>query len=224
MQASDYNLWSKFKSFEFNPFSENTYVLSDDTGECLIIDPGCYEPYEKEVLLNYISNEKLKVTRLINTHCHIDHVLGNAFVKDQFGEDLEIHQLDQPTLESVQVYAPVYGFPNYEPTQAERFIEEGQFIEFGATSLEVLFVPGHAPGHIVLVHKGENFCIGGDVLFRESIGRTDLPGGDHDTLIHNIHEKMFTLNDQLVVHPGHGPTTTIGHEKVHNPFCAITSN
>ena len=211
----------KIQSFEFNPFSENTYVLSDETGECIIIDPGCLENSEKDALTNYIKKNELRVVKLVNTHCHIDHVFGNKFVKEQYDVSLTIHKLDEATLEAVQVYAPIYGFNNYEPSKADHFIDEGESLQFGKSFLEVIFVPGHAPGHIVLVDKIQKFCIGGDVLFRESIGRTDLPGGDHDTLITNIKEKMFALDDDLVVHPGHGPTTTIGHEKRHNPFCSV---
>lgn len=221
MHHTGYRGMIKIQSFEFNPFSENTYVLSDETGECIIIDPGCLENGEKDALTDYITNNELKVVELVNTHCHIDHVFGNRFVKDEYDVSLTIHKLDEPTLEAVQVYAPVYGFNNYDPVKADHFIDEGETIQFGNSSLEVLFVPGHAPGHIVLVNKAQKFCIGGDVLFKDSIGRTDLPGGDHDTLITNIKEKMFALADDLVVHPGHGPTTTIGHEKQYNPFCSV---
>lgn len=212
----------KIKSFTFNAFMENTYVLSDETGECIIIDPGCYEASEKETLKNYITENNLKVVQLINTHCHIDHVFGNSFVKREYQVDLAIHPDDEATLASVQVYAPNYGFANYEPSSANIMISEGDQIKFGNTVLETLFVPGHAPGHVVFYHAGQSFCIGGDVLFRESIGRTDLPGGDHDTLIRNIHDKMFGLPDDTTVYCGHGPETTIGHEKRFNPFCAIS--
>lgn len=225
MQAiSPTHSMTTIKSFEFNPFNENTYVLSDESSECIIIDPGCHNPEERDILTNYITQENLKVVKLINTHCHIDHVFGNTFIKSNYGVELIIHPLDEPTLEAVEVYAPVYGFNNFEPSKADQYIEEGDLINFGNSELEVLFAPGHAPGHVVFVNKAENFCIGGDVLFRESIGRTDLPGGDHETLIHNIQTKMFELDDLVVVYPGHGPTTTIGHEKAHNPFCAIKSN
>ncbi len=212
------------KSFEFNPFSENTYVLSDESGECIIIDPGCLTAEERDDVTGYISNQNLKIVKLVNTHCHIDHVLGNAFIKRKYGVELIIHQLDQPTLEAVQIYAPVYGFNNYEPSQADQFFEEGDEVNFGTSTLEILFVPGHAPGHVVLINESQEFCIGGDVLFKESIGRTDLPGGNHEQLIQNIHEKMFALENDVIVYPGHGPTTTIGYEKMHNPFCAIKSN
>jgi hydroxyacylglutathione hydrolase len=212
----------KIKSFTFNSFQENTYVLSDATGECIVIDPGCYEATEREALKGYITENSLKVVQLINTHCHIDHVFGNAFVKREYQVDLAIHPKDEATLAAVQVYAPNYGFPQYESSTANLFIDEGDQIKFGESTLDTLFVPGHAPGHIVFYHAGQSFCIGGDVLFRESIGRTDLPGGDHDTLISNIHEKMFELPDVTTVYCGHGAETTIGHEKRFNPFCATS--
>ena len=212
------------KTFEFNPFSENTYVISDESAECIIVDPGCLGDDEKRQLSQFIDDNELVVKKLVNTHCHIDHVFGNAFVKSTYGVGLTIHKLDEPTLESVIVYAPMYGFRSYEPSHPDEFIEEGDSLSFGNSTFEIIFVPGHAPGHIALVNREQKICIAGDVLFRESIGRTDLPGGDHETLIKSIHEKMFELDDETVVYPGHGPTTTIGYEKSHNPFCAIISN
>ncbi|MEO9966037.1 MAG: MBL fold metallo-hydrolase [Reichenbachiella sp.] len=201
---------------------ENTYVLHDETKEAIIIDPGCYEAAEREELTSFIEANDLKVVRLINTHCHIDHVFGNAFVKKKYGVKLTIHQEDEATLKSVEVYAPAYGFQNFETSEADDFFEEGDQVNFGNSTLEVLFTPGHAPGHVVLVNQQQNICIGGDVLFEGSIGRTDLPGGDFDTLIRSIHEKLFTLDEKTTVYPGHGGTTTVGKEKVSNPFCALS--
>ena len=212
----------QIQNFVFNPFMENTYVLYDETKEAIIIDPGCYEQAEKEELVDFIDSNDLKVVKLINTHCHIDHVFGNAFVKKKYGVSLTIHKEDEATLRSVEVYAPAYGFQNFENTTADDFFDEGDEVRFGNSSLEIFFTPGHAPGHVVLVNKEENICIGGDVLFDGSIGRTDLPGGDFDTLIKSIHDKVFTLSDEMVVYPGHGGTTTVGKEKVSNPFCAIS--
>lgn len=209
------------KSFVFNPFMENTYVLYDDTKACVVIDPGCYEPYEQQELKQYISENNLEVVKLLNTHCHIDHVFGNQFVKDEFKVDLYIHHLDEATLKAVKAYAPSYGISNYNEATADHFLEEGDKVKFGNSTLDVLFVPGHAPGHIAFYSKEDKFCIGGDVLFHGSIGRTDLPGGDFDTLIRSIHEKMFPLGDDVTVYCGHGPETTIGYEKKSNPFCAV---
>ncbi len=209
------------KSFVFNPFMENTYLLYDESGECIVIDPGCYENHEKTELMDFVTGEKLRVVGLWNTHCHIDHVLGNQFIKQQYDVKLGIHPEDKATLKAVEVYAPNYGFQNYEPASIDHYINEGDLVTFGSSELEVLFVPGHAPGHIAFVERAQKICIGGDVLFQRSIGRTDLPGGNLDTLIQSIHEKMFDLPDETVVYCGHGPSTTIGEEKAANPFCAL---
>jgi glyoxylase-like metal-dependent hydrolase (beta-lactamase superfamily II) len=212
----------RIKSFTFNPFMENTYLLYDETGEGVIIDPGCYEKYECSELSSFIEENNIRPKLLLNTHCHIDHVFGNHFVKETYDIPLLAHKLDVPTLASVKVYAPVYGFQNYQETEVDQFLDEGDSVEFGKSNLAVLFVPGHAPGHIAFVNQDENICMAGDVLFDGSIGRTDLPGGSFDTLIESIHNKIFPLGDEMVVWPGHGPETTVGKEKVSNPFCAIS--
>ncbi|CAA9311774.1 MAG: MBL-fold metallo-hydrolase superfamily [uncultured Cytophagales bacterium] len=206
------------KSFTFNAFSENTYVLYDDTRQGVLIDPGCYDRQERETLAAFISGEKLEIKHLLNTHGHVDHVLGNAWAKRTYGVQLRVHPLDEQTLRSVQVYAPMYGMAAYEPTEPDGFLEEGDQVTFGDTTLEVLFVPGHAPGHIAFYHAGQAFCIGGDVLFQGSIGRYDLPGGNQQTLLRSIREKLLPLGDAVTVYPGHGPATTIGREKKYNPF------
>lgn len=212
------------KQFVFNAFSENTYVVYDESKECIIIDPGCYEQEENESLKNFIVENDLKVTSLINTHCHIDHVLGNAFVKEEYGVELVIHELDKATLKSNEVVAPMYGFDHYVASEADKFIDEGEQVRFGNSMFDIIFVPGHAPGHIALVNDSEKICIGGDVLFQQSIGRTDLPGGDFDTLMNSIKNKMFKLADDMVVYCGHGPSTNIGYEKQYNPFCGVNAN
>lgn len=211
----------KVKTFTFNPFIENTYVLYDETKECIIVDPGCYDEDEQDELKTFIEANQLKVTKLINTHCHVDHVLGNSFVKEHYKVSLFIHKIDQATLKSVKAYAPAYGFHKYQEAEADGFLDEGDVVEFGQSKLEIFFVPGHAPGHIALYNVEEKLCIGGDVLFKGSIGRTDLPGGNFDTLIDSIRRKMFTLPEDTTVYCGHGPTTTIGEEKWFNPFCKL---
>ncbi len=207
------------KQFVFNPFMENTFVLYDETKECIIIDPGCYEKEEEEQLKNFILENELTVKKLLNTHCHIDHVLGNDFIKKAFDVPLTIHPKDVPTLKSNEIVAPIYGFGNYKPSTADEFVEDGETILFGNSSLEVVFVPGHSPGHIALFDADQKTCIGGDVLFKGSIGRTDLPGGDYDILLKSIKDRLFTLGDKVIVYPGHGSSTTIQDEKESNPFC-----
>lgn len=209
------------KTFVFSPFAENTSVLYDQTGQAVIIDPGCYEDHEREELATFIAEQELNVVKLLNTHCHIDHVLGNAWAKRTYGIELYIHPEDQTTLKMQELIGPNYGFVRYENTTAEHHLQEGDTVTFGDSQLQVLFVPGHAPGHIAFHSKEDNFIIGGDVLFRDSIGRTDLPGGDYNTLIDSIRNKFFALPDDTEVYPGHGPTTTIGYEKQHNPFCGL---
>ncbi len=210
------------QTFVFNPFQENTFVAFDETKEAVVIDPGCYEPAERALLDNFITTHQLSVKYLLNTHCHIDHVLGNDYVKEKYKVKLMIHPIEETVLRTVKIYAPNYGFAQYREANPEGFLKEGDILKFGNTSLDVLFLPGHSPGHIAFYNRQQNVIIGGDVLFAGSIGRTDLPGGNFDTLIHSIHQKLFTLPDNVVVYPGHGPTTTLGVEKVSNPFCALS--
>ena len=209
------------KKFTFNPFAENTFVLFDETKESIVIDPGCYEKAEQHELVDFIETNKLVVKKLINTHCHIDHVLGNAFVKRKFNVQLYIHTIEEPLLRAVSSYASNYGFQQYEDSTPDAFLQEDGFVEFGNQKLKILFVPGHSPGHIALYDAAGKILLGGDVLFENSIGRSDLPGGNFNTLIKSIHEKFFTLPDDVTVYCGHGEETSIGFEKRTNPFCAI---
>lgn len=204
--------------FTFNAFSENTYLLHDTTGQCVVIDPGCYERTEQEALRQFIAEQGLQVVLLLNTHCHIDHVLGNQFVLDAYQVPFLIHEADLATLRAVPAYAPSYGFPHYTPAEPTGFLTPEQPIRFGETELEVRFAPGHAPGHIIFYHAPTSTVIGGDVLFQGSIGRTDLPGGDYATLIDSIKRELLTLPDNTTVYPGHGPATTVGQERRSNPF------
>ncbi len=209
------------QSFTFNPFSENTYVLYDDALDAVIVDPGCYEKHEQEELADFISLNKLSLKLLLNTHCHIDHVLGNEFVKRRYNVPFLIHPTELPVLKSVKVYAPNYGFPNYHEVLPDGELKEGMPVRFGKSSLDVLFLPGHSPGHVGFYESQQKFLISGDVLFYHSVGRTDLPGGNSNTLIASIREKLFLLPDEVTVHSGHGPATTLGEEKLHNPYCAL---
>lgn len=213
----------QIRSFVFNAFQENTYVLYDETKQCVVIDPGCFDEHERSTLADFIKDEGLEVVLLLNTHCHVDHVLGNYFVKEKYRTKLLIHAADSATLKAVQVYAPGYGLHGYQSTEPDGFLEEGDIVKFGTQSLRVLFVPGHAPGHIAFYSAESKNIIAGDVLFYNSIGRTDLPGGNFNTLIDSIHNKLFTLPDDVTVYPGHGPETTIGFEKRTNPFCAVVA-
>ncbi len=211
----------QIQSFTFNPFQENTYVVFDESGEGVIIDPGCYEKEEKKELADFIAKRNITVKYLLNTHCHIDHVLCNDFVKETYQVPLLIHAKDEAVLKAVQAYAPSSGFPLYREATPDQFLKEDEVVAFGNTKLRVLFLPGHAPGHIGFYDEPSLSLLSGDVLFEGSIGRTDLPGGDFQTLISSIHEKIFVLPDKVTVYPGHGDTTTVGEEKLSNPFCGL---
>lgn len=204
------------ESFTFNPFQENTYLVYNNNQECMIVDPGCYDPYEERVLTRFIEENRLKPILLVNTHCHIDHVFGNKFISDKYHLTPLIHPIEVSVLEVVPRVAEMYGV-NYTPSPNPQLLSENT-ISLGDEVFEVLFVPGHSPGHIALYHKNSGSLLAGDVLFRLSIGRTDLPGGDMPTLLQSIQTKLFTLLEETEVYPGHMETTTIGFEKQHNPF------
>jgi hydroxyacylglutathione hydrolase len=206
------------KSFVFNPVQENTYAISGPKDACCLIDPGCYFGNERTELREYVEQQGLTPKLLLNTHCHLDHVFGNKFVHDTWGLPLHIHEKEKLLLDA----APAMGrewdlsFDNYSGELI--FLQPGQTISIGDSSIMVLFLPGHSPGHLGFYCEKEGFLIGGDVLFRESIGRTDLPGGDHATLLQSIRQQLWPLPDDTIVYPGHGEPTTIGWEKRHNPF------
>ena len=206
------------KLFTFGPFQENTYVLFNETKDCIIIDPGCYEPNEKRQLADFIESKNLKPVKLLNTHSHIDHILGNNFVAGKYKLILEMHELDVPLLKAAPSYGQMWGIQAEPSPEPGVLLKEGDEVSFGNSKLKVIETPGHSAGSISFFNKETNFVIGGDVLFYGSIGRTDLPGGDFDTLIRSIKEKLFPLGDECKVYSGHGPATTIGFEKDNNPF------
>ncbi|MEZ4901584.1 MAG: MBL fold metallo-hydrolase [Spirosomataceae bacterium] len=204
--------------FVFSPFAENTYILYDETKEAVVIDPGCLAQVEKETLAQFVAENGLKITALLQTHAHLDHVFGSAFVKRKFGVKMYMHKKELPILTSVESRCKLWGIDGYEPVEADEWIEEGDIITFGSSFLEVVFVPGHAPGHVAFINHPQKFVIGGDVLFRGSIGRTDFPLCDHDALINSIKTKFMTLGDDYQVYAGHMEPTTIGRERRSNPF------
>ena len=207
------------KQFTFNPFQENTYLLYNDSGDCLIVDPGCSNATEERQLSDFIESKKLTVKHLINTHAHLDHVLGNAFVVSRYHVGLYIHRQDIPTLKSAKAAAHLYGISYDESPEPAGFLEAGTIVDGGVgNQWKVLFAPGHAPGHIMLFHEESRELIAGDVIFRQSIGRTDLPGGNHQQLLDSIVREVYTLPLDTVIHPGHGPTTTVDYERKFNPF------
>ncbi len=209
------------KAFSFNPVEENTYILYNEKRECCIIDPGCYFPEEKEEFKRFIEENNLRPILLLNTHCHLDHVFGNKFVHDTWGLLLHIHEKEKPMLELAPASGQIWQLPfeNYEGELI--FIKENSRIEIGHDEVEVRFTPGHSPGHVCFYDEADGFAISGDVLFNGSIGRTDLPGGDFHTLINSIQTQLFTLPDDTKIYCGHGPMTTIGFEKMNNPFVKL---
>lgn len=211
------------KRFTFNPVQENTYIVFNDERHCCIIDPGCYFGNERRELSEFITEYKLTSKYLLNTHCHLDHVFGNKFVFDTYKTVLHIHEIEKQVLEYAPLSASQWNLPFDNYSNELIFLKESDTIRLGNDLLKVLFTPGHSPGHICFYCEDQHFVIGGDVLFRLSIGRTDLPGGDYNTLINSINRKLFVMPDDVVVHPGHGEATTIGFEKKHNPFLNKTS-
>ncbi len=210
----------KIKIFEFNPIAENTYVLYDETKECVIIDPGCFYPDEKALLLNFILDNELKVRHLLQTHLHFDHVFGDGFIYEQFNIKPEANINDEFMLDNLPAQLKMFGFDDRGITSPGigHYLNENDVVTFGNQRLIVLHVPGHSPGSIVFYNQNAGCVFVGDVLFRGSIGRTDLEGGNLNLLLEGIREKLFTLPSDTVVYPGHGPYTTIGEEIKNNPF------
>ncbi len=209
---------ARIASFTFNPFYENTYIIYDETGECVVVDPGCYSKEEQHELEDFITTNKLIPKYLINTHCHIDHVLGNRFVADTWKLPLLMHKGEIPVLDEVVNYAPTMGINYKKSPDPEIFADEPDLVKFGNTELKVFFTPGHSPASISFYCEKDKFLISGDVLFYDSIGRTDLPGGDYETLINSIKTKLLVLPDDVKVYAGHMQSTTIGRERKLNPF------
>jgi len=207
------------KTFTFNPFQENTYLVFDETNEAVVIDAGCLQAGEKQILTRFIEDNKLTLKRVLNTHLHLDHQFGNKFLFDTYGIAPEACIEDEFLLENVVAQARSYGFPVTEEAQPlGAYIIENQEITFGNSTLKAIHAPGHSPGSMVLYSEKDGVMFAGDVLFQGSIGRTDLPKGDYASLILAITKKLLVLPDSTVVYCGHGPSTTIGYEKKNNPY------
>jgi len=208
----------KIQKFVFNTFQVNCFILQDESGECVIIDAACYEDREKQEVKDFILRNSLKLVRNLNTHCHIDHILGNGFISDTFGINPEYHEASLPFFITAREMARSFGYVMDQIPSPARYLQENEKIRFGSSGLEVLYTPGHADGSVCFYNKEDGFVITGDVLFRDTVGRTDLPSGNFDLLMKSIREKLFTLPDDTKVYAGHGPQTTIGYEKENNPF------
>ena len=209
----------KVHKHTFNPFQENTYVLYNDQKHCIIVDAGCYFEEEKNQLLHFIQQNDLQPVLLLNSHAHLDHVFGLNFLKEKFVNiPFTLHEREIPVLHSAPVVSKQYGIPCDIPPTPDYFINEKSELKLGDEKIKILFTPGHSPGSLSFYFEQEKFVLSGDALFQQSIGRTDLPGGDFSTLIQSIHDKLFSLPDETKVYSGHGSVTTIRDEKNFNPF------
>jgi glyoxylase-like metal-dependent hydrolase (beta-lactamase superfamily II) len=211
-------LMVQIERFVFNNFMVNTYLLYDETGECIVIDAACYEEQETMELASFLENKNLKLVRNLNTHCHIDHVLGNDFIFETYRLRPEYHKNSVPFFHTAKEIGSSFGFKIERIPDPLRFIEDGEEIRWGNSSLTALFTPGHAEGSLCFYNQPQGFVITGDVLFKDTIGRTDLPSGDFDQLMRSIKTKLFTLPGETIVYPGHGPETSIGYEMENNQF------
>ncbi len=210
---------SQVVKLTFGPFQENTYIIYDQTSECVVIDPGCSNAKERDELLKTIADLGLNPVRLINTHCHVDHIPGNPLIATTYGIGLEIHPDEVQVLRDAPDFAHIFQIEmSGDQPPVKAFINEGDVIKFGNTALKVLLTPGHSPGSISFYNETEGYVISGDVLFYRSVGRYDLPGADGGTLFQSITIQLMTLPDDVKVYSGHGPDTTIGSERRHNPF------
>lgn len=208
--------------FTFNPFSENTYVVAGEDGGCTIIDPGCYDQSEFDLLAQHLEINHLTVNQIVLTHAHLDHVFGLKRCLDAYEVDFYMNDIERPVLDSVPMVSKMYGV-HCDPVDTKHVsLTGGQVLTMAGEEWHVLFTPGHSPGSVCFYHAASAQVIAGDVLFRDSIGRTDLPGGHHETLLHSIKEQLYVLPDETKVYPGHGPETTIGYEKMNNPFVRST--
>lgn len=208
----------KIHKLTFNPFMENTFVVTDETKECVIIDPGCHNDKERNILKQTIEANGLKPVKLLNTHCHIDHFPGNKFVCDTYSLLPEFHEIELEVMKGALGYQTFFGFRIEESPVPVNYLKGGDTVTFGNTTFDVLFTPGHSPGHLAFYSEKDKVIISGDVLFQGSVGRFDLPGADGKTLFQTLTEVMMKLPDDVTVYCGHGPETTIGAERETNPY------
>lgn len=214
----------KIACLPFNPIQENTYVLWDETNECVVIDAGNSSPREDAALDNFIAEHGLKPVLAANTHGHFDHTLGVEHLKQRYGIPFALSSKDTFLLENAATSGSIFGVKVGAMPTVERDLDGEQEIRFGKTTLRVLRTPGHTPGHVVFFDEGSKSLFTGDTLFRESIGRTDLPGGDYSWIMRSILDVLVPLGDEVHVYPGHGPESTIGHEVLYNPFIVEVLN
>ncbi len=208
----------KIEKFVVNPLQENSYVISDNTGECVFVDPGFYYPEELNEITRFIRNNQLKPVQIANTHCHFDHIMGVEYIRSEYNVPFYIHPDDSYWIEKAAEQAGLFEIDVNPVSPADYYFQENDTVKFGNSEMKIIHVPGHSRGHVVFYIEKSKILIAGDVLFYGSIGRTDLPGGDYNTLISGIKSKLLALPEETKVYSGHGPETTIGFEKKKNPF------
>ena len=214
----------KIACLPFNPIQENTYVVWDDTRECVIIDAGNSSPREDAALDNFIAQEGLKPVLAANTHGHFDHTMGVEHLRQRYGIPFALSGKDRFLLENAATSGAVFGVKIGTMPPVDRDLDAEEEIRFGRTALRILRTPGHTPGHVAFYEPQSKALFTGDTLFRESIGRTDLPGGDYSWIMRSILDVILPLGDEVHVYPGHGPETTLGHEALYNPFIVEVLN
>jgi glyoxylase-like metal-dependent hydrolase (beta-lactamase superfamily II) len=207
----------QIKKFTFNPVGVNAYLLWDDTNEAVLIDPACSNMAEEKTLSRFVEDNNLKIVHLLNTHGHFDHLMGNSFAGDKWNLISRIHPGDLPMVSQARQHAMFFGITMANPKEAQALNTQEE-IAFGNSVLKVIHVPGHSAGSVAYHCEESKFLVVGDILFEGSVGRTDLPGGNHALLISGIKEKLLTLDDNTRVFSGHGNETTIGEERRYNPF------
>jgi len=208
----------KLEKFVFNPFQVNTYVLSDGSGQGYIIDPACYDENEKKILISYVKNNGLTIKAIINTHCHVDHILGVEYVREQLNTTFFCSEEEQFLIDNSVAQGEFFGLTVKRPVKPDRYISEKSKLDINGKEIKIIHVPGHSPGSLCFFLEDEKKLFSGDALFSGSIGRTDLPGGNYQLLVNGIRDKLLSMQDDIEVFPGHGPSTSVGNEKLTNPF------
>jgi glyoxylase-like metal-dependent hydrolase (beta-lactamase superfamily II) len=212
------------KEFCFNAFQENTFIVYNEKKQAIIVDPGCYTRIEQKILTDFIVQHSLTPTLLLNTHCHLDHVFGNNFISETYGLTALLHPNEQVVLDRLPESAAKWGLPTEAYKGPIRYIHDQEIISFDDDELKVLLTPGHSPGSVCFYHEDQNFILGGDLIFKDGVGRTDLPGCNPQDLILSIKNQILPLSDELLIYSGHGPVTQLGREKEFNPYIKYLLN
>jgi hydroxyacylglutathione hydrolase len=208
----------KIYTLVFSPIEVNTYIIADESGDCVIIDCGCYDEEESERLVTFIESKNLRPLLLLNTHCHLDHIFGNSLLLKKYNLHSRYCELEEKNRKNATKHAMLFGLSMEEPPGSDDYISHGDIIRSGSVEFKALHVPGHSAGSLAFYCEKERCVFTGDALFSGSIGRSDLPGGNYETLITSIKENLLSLPPDTIVYPGHGPETTVEKEMRTNPY------